>query len=44
LAEKYVKLDEGTRSEPNDRLREVYAQLLTRQSDLTKRLHTAGYL
>jgi xylulokinase len=44
LAEKYVKLDEDTRSEPNDRLREVYAQLLTRQSDLTKRLHTAGYL
>ena len=44
LAEKYVKLDEDTRSEPNDRLREVYAQSLTRQSDLTKRLHTAGYL
>ena len=44
LAEKYVTVDEGTRCEPNDDYRDVYAKLLTRQSDLTKRLHTAGYL
>jgi xylulokinase len=44
LADKYVALDEDTRSEPNDDHREIYAKSLTRQSDLTKRLHTAGYL
>jgi xylulokinase len=44
LADKYVTLDADTRCEPNDDYREVYAKLLTRQSDLTKRLHTAGYL
>ncbi len=44
LAEKYVTLDESTRCQPNDNHRETYARLLTRQSDLTKRLHTAGYL
>jgi xylulokinase len=44
LAEKYVKLDENTRCKPDEDTRETYAKLLTRQSDLTKRLHTAGYL
>jgi xylulokinase len=44
LADKYVTLDEDTRCEPNDDYREIYAKQLTRQSDLTKRLHTAGYL
>jgi xylulokinase len=44
LAEKHVKLDETTRCEPDADTRETYAKLLTRQSDLTKRLHTAGYL
>lgn len=44
LADRYVTLDADTRCEPNDDLREVYAKLLTRQSDLTRRLHTAGYL
>jgi xylulokinase len=44
LADKYVTLDADTRCEPNDDYRDIYAKLLTRQSDLTKRLHTAGYL
>jgi hypothetical protein len=39
-----VKLDEVTRCKPDEDTRETYAKLLTRQSDLTKRLHTAGYL
>jgi xylulokinase len=44
LADKYVTVDAETRCEPNEDYRETYAKLLTRQSDLTKRLHTAGYL
>jgi len=44
LADRYVTLDPDTRCEPNGDNRETYAKLLTRQSDLTKRLHTAGYL
>ena len=44
LADRFVALDDDTRCEPNDDHRETYAQALTRQSDLTKRLHTAGYL
>jgi hypothetical protein len=44
LADKYVTVDKDTLCEPNDDYRDVYAKLLTRQSDLTKRLHTAGYL
>jgi len=39
-----VKLDNSTRAEPQEKHREIYAQLLARQSDLTRRLHTAGYL
>jgi xylulokinase len=45
LAEKYVTLDEATRCKPHDDdIREVYAKLLGRQSDMTRRLHDAGYL
>ncbi len=44
LADRYVTLDADTRCEPNDDHREVYARRLTSQSDLTRRLHTAGYL
>ena len=44
LAEKYVTLDESTRCKPDSDAMEVYSRLLGRQSDLTKRLHAAGYL
>jgi xylulokinase len=44
LADKYVTLDESTRCKPDDGNREIYAKQLARQSDLTKRLHAAGYL
>lgn len=44
LCGRIVKLDEATRTEPNAETREIYVQLLTRQSDLTRRLHAAGYL
>ncbi len=44
LAKKHVKLDESTRCKPDDDAREIYARVLARQSDLTKRLHAAGYL
>ena len=44
LAEKYVKLDESTRAKPNTDHKELYAELLTRQGDLTRRLHAADYL
>lgn len=44
LADQFVTLDADTRCEPNGDHREVYAKQLTRQSDLTRRLHTAGYL
>ena len=44
LAEKYVILDEETRCKPNEDATEIYSKMLGRQSDLTKRLHGAGYL
>jgi len=44
LCGRIVKLDESTRAKPNADHRELYATLLTRQGDLTRRLHTAGYL
>jgi xylulokinase len=44
LADKCVILDEDSRCKPEDDHREIYAKLLTRQSDLTKRLRNAGYL
>jgi xylulokinase len=44
LAKKHVKLDESTRCKPADGHKETYARLLAKQSDLTKRLHAAGYL
>jgi len=39
-----VKLDAGTRCEPDGDHKEMYTQLLTRQGDLTRRMHAAGYL
>ena len=44
LCARLVKLDPSTRAEPVAEHREIYAQALTRQSDLTRRLHAAGYL
>ncbi len=44
LAKKHVKLDESTRCKPDDDNKETYARILAKQSDLTKRLHAAGYL
>ena len=44
LAKKHCKADESTRCKPDEGNREIYARQLARQSDLTKRLHSAGYL
>lgn len=44
LAQKYVVVDESTRCKPDEDHTGVYSAILTRQSDLTKRLHAAGYL
>ena len=44
LAEKHVKVDESTRCKTNDARKEAYTKQIARQSDLTKRLHAAGYL
>jgi xylulokinase len=39
-----VKVDESTRAQPNAAHKEIYTRLLSRQSDLTRRIHAAGYL
>jgi xylulokinase len=44
LCGRIVALDDTTRAEPAAGHRETYAQLLTRQGDLTRRLHATGYL
>ena len=44
LCQRIVKLDESTRTLPEEEHRELYSSLLTRQGDLTRRLHAAGYL
>ena len=44
LCAKIVKLDDDTRCEPVADRKDVYTQALTRQGDLTRRLHAAGYL
>jgi xylulokinase len=44
LSEKFVKLDESTRAKPNSDHKGLYTELLTRQGDLTRRLHAADYL
>jgi xylulokinase len=44
LCARIVKLDAGTRCEPDGDHKEMYTQLLTRQGDLTRRMHAAGYL
>ena len=44
LCKRLVVLDENTRAEPNAAHKETYVEALTRQGDLTRRLHAAGYL
>ena len=44
LTAKIVKLDDSTRAKPHAENKELYADLLTRQGDLTRRMHAAGYL
>jgi xylulokinase len=43
LTERLVKLDEKTRSEPDREAVEIYKGLLARQTDLTRKLHAAGF-
>ncbi len=44
LCGRIVKLDDSTRAEPHEQHRALYTHLLTRQGDLTRRLHAVGYL
>lgn len=44
LCGKIVTLDTKTRAEPHAGNKELYASLLSRQSDITRRMHAAGYL
>lgn len=44
ITARLVALDPGTRAEPNRDHKGLFADLQTRQSDLTKRLHSAGHL
>ena len=44
LCKRLVVLDESTRAEPNEEHKATYLECLTRQGDLTRRLHAAGYL
>ena len=44
LCERIVKVDDATRAKPDTEHKELYPELLTRQGDLTRRLHAAGYL
>lgn len=44
LTGRIVKLAEETRAMPDSDSSKVYTELLTRQGDLTRRLHAAGYL
>jgi len=43
LAERLVKPEEKTRSEPDPRATELYHGLLVRQTDLTRKLHASGF-
>jgi xylulokinase len=44
LCGRIVKLDEDSRTKPNAEHKELYANLLTRQTDLTRKMHAGGYL
>jgi hypothetical protein len=39
-----VELDSATRCNPEEKLSSVYAPLLNRQGDITRRLHAGGLL
>jgi xylulokinase len=44
LCARLVTVDTSTRCEPDPAHREAYANLLTRQGDLTRRMHASDYL
>ena len=44
LCARIVELDDTTRAKPHAEHKDIYANLLTRQGDLTRRMHAAGYL
>lgn len=44
LTARLVAIDESTRAEPNSAHAEIYGEQLHRQTDLTHKLHGAGYL
>jgi xylulokinase len=44
LCARIVKLDDETRCSPDAKNLDVYTKALTRQGDLTRRMHSAGYL
>lgn len=44
LCGRIAQVDEATRATTHAEHKELYADLLTRQGDLTRRLHAAGYL
>ncbi|MGV3531572.1 MAG: FGGY-family carbohydrate kinase, partial [Chthoniobacteraceae bacterium] len=44
LCARLVQVDESTRATPGDEAKATYTQLLSRQSDLTRRLHAANHL
>lgn len=44
LTDRLVEIDETTRCTPNKRLTKLYTELLSKQTDLTRKLHTAGYV
>jgi xylulokinase len=44
LCGRIVQVDDSTRAEPRKEYGEVYGPLLSRQGDITRRLHGAGYL
>jgi xylulokinase len=44
LAERFVRRDDATRAEPQAGKRQVYQDLLNRQTDMTRRMHAGGLL
>ena len=44
LVARLVKPAESTRAEPETRHRQLYQDLLHRQTEMTRRLHTGGFL
>jgi xylulokinase len=44
LTGRLVRVDEKSRSEPEPEAVEIYQGLLIRQTDLTRKLHTGGYV